>query len=303
MANMQGDEVGGSPPPETPEKPTARRNRLPTKYPLPSERIPFQRHFDVLARFMTVSRNGREAVTAVSVEGEGLPTQSAQLTTGFLTKVGLLIEEERGKFKPSSEAVQFLMTRSANEERARPILRALIERTWFAETARAVLTHRPTVSEADLRAELAIMAQTDAEKKADALRVLVEYLAYSGVIVRTEQGLILGGPPIVGPVAAPIGGTAPAPTVISGPAQFIAPSGITPMSPLPGSGVMFRIGMGPVTGPPVLEWRTIQTDDFLVRVRPTVEAISDLRDHLELLERRLKAAKPADDVAGKEAEQ
>lgn len=291
---MSTETNGGEAPPQS-EKTTVRKTRAPTKFPLPSERIPFELHFEVLRRFQTATGNGKEAVPAAAVEGSGLRQQAAQLNTGFLTAIGLLSEEERGKFKPSKEAISFLVTRSANEERARPIIRALLEGQWFTETAKIVLASKPVVSEQELCQELAIAAATDAVRKGGALKVLVDYLAYAGVVRRTEQGLTLDSLALVAPPTPPAAqsaesespkGASPAPQVVFRPPQVMIGGQPQPMPP----GVTIGFGIAPIPGS-MLAWRTIQTDDFLIRVRPDVAVIADVRDHLDLLERKLRQAK------------
>jgi len=296
---MPTETIGGEAPP-TPERAIVRKTRAPTKFPLPSERIPFELHFEVLRRFQTATGNGKEAVPATAVEGGGLRQQAAQLNTGFLTAVGLLTEDERGKFKPSQEAIAFLVTRSANEDRARPILRALLEAQWFTETAKIVLASKPVVSEQELCQELAIAAATDASRKGGAMKVLVDYLAYSGIVRRTEQGLVLGPLPLVTPPAAapaervqPESRTGtPVPHVVFRPPQIALGVQPQPMPP----GVTIGFGIAPVPGT-MLAWRTIQTDDFLIRIRPDLAVIADARDHLDLLEKKLRQAKERPDAA------
>lgn len=297
---MQNKENGGQPPPQQTERTPTRKTRAPTRFPLPSERIPFELHFEVLRRFQTATGNGREAVPATAVEGIGLRQQAAQLNTGFLTAIGLLSEEERGKFKPTNEALSFLVTRSANEDRARPIIRALLEGQWFTETAKIVLASKPVVSEQELCQELAIAAATDATRKGGALKVLVDYLTYAGVVRRTEQGLTLGATALVVPPAPPTVQAVqpespkgpPAPQVVFRPPQFVVGGQPQPMPP----GVTIGFGIAPAPGT-MLAWRTIQTDDFLIRVRPDLAVIADVRDHLDLLERKLRQAKEKPEAA------
>lgn len=280
-----------------------RKTRAPTKYPLPSERIPFETHFEVLRRFATVTGNGREAVTAQAVEGNGLRQQSAQLNTGFMVALGLLSEEERGKFKPTPDALTFLVTKSASEDRARPILRALVDRAWFAETAKILLASKPVVTEQELCQELAITAATDAAKKGGALEVLVDYLVYSGLVRRTEQGLVLGAD-VVATVSPPHPTMSVSPQPVQTPRIILQAPQVIPAPPVMSSppSVTFGFGIGPVPQS-LLAWRTIQTDDFLVRLRPDLSVIADLRDHLDLLERKLKRAPPADASSEKGAGQ
>lgn len=300
---MQGNETGGQLPPQVAEKPTARRTKTPSRYPLPSERIPFELHFEVIRRFMTATGNGREAVAADAVEGAGLRQQAAQLNTGFMESIGLLTEEERGKFKPTSEAIRFIVTRSAGEERARPILRALIENSWFADAARTLLSSKPAAAADELCADLAIAAGTDLQKKAGSVKVLVDYLVYSGLVRSTEQGLVLGGSapvtPVMGAPAAvastPVPLGVPSPVSIP-PAGVIQtggpPPGVMPVGIPPRGSLTIAVGPVPVLGP-VGVWRTIQTDDFLVRVRSDLSAIADLEDHLALLKKKLRADEKA----------
>lgn len=284
---MQDNEQGGQLPPQTYEKPAVKKTKAPSKYPLPSERIPFETHFEVLRRFMTATGNGREAVPSDAVEGGGLRQQAAQLNTGFMEHVGLLIEEDRGKFKPTPEAISFIVTRSASEDRARPILRGLIEKTWFAETAGILLSSKPTATEDELCADLAIAAGTDLQKKAGAVKILVDYLVYAGLVKRTDQGLVMGGSAPVTPVlATPPAMVLPFPPRVSSGVN-IPPAGITPRPPSTSVSVTWGLGPAPVAATPG-EWRTIQTDDFLVRVRANLDVITDLEDHLALLKKKLK---------------
>ena len=307
--SMDNNTAGGAPPPQDAERPPTRKTRTPTKFPLPSDRVSFGRHFDVLGGFMAASRNGKEPVSAVSVEAGGLPAQSAQLNTGFLVSIGLLEEPERGKFRPSPEAMRLLVARSVSDDRAGPLLRGLLENSWFAEAARGLLARKPAVSEEDLVAELTLAAGTDAGRKADALRVLIDYLGYAGIVMRTEHGLVAGSPAASGNLQATT--TSPTPKLAYGfspeAARFMPSAGVAPMAPpettvrsffapsgvMPGGGTTVRFNLGPLATPPDAEWRIIQTNDFYVKVRPSPEAVADLRDHLELLDRRLRQAEKA----------
>lgn len=84
-------------------------------YTLPSGKFPLDAHFVVLRRFMSLSRNGTEPVTAASVEGQGIPAGAAELNVAFLSGMGLLIEEKHGEFKPTPVAMQLVNTQLADE--------------------------------------------------------------------------------------------------------------------------------------------------------------------------------------------
>jgi len=286
------------PPPN--EKAPVRRSRTPTRFPLPSERFSFAAHLDVLARFVNQSRNGAEAVAAPSVEdGQTVKRQSASLNTGFLTSVGLLTEESTGRFLPTELAKQFVLTRTASDERARPILRSAIEPQWFAEGAKLLLQTKQPIAEDDLVTELALLAQTDRVKKEGALRVLVEYLVYAGIVVRTDRGLVAGNsvmaPPI--PVPVPIALSMPVKDMAAWsppeagvvPAQLATP---TPTVATPGP-ISVRFALGPLLAPPgIVEWKTLQTDNFVLKVRASKASLASLRKHLAILEEELPESAP-----------
>jgi hypothetical protein len=275
---MESNENGGAPPANATSKPRTPRTRAPTNYPLPSERFGFADHLEVLRRFALVTANGTKAVAALEVGGGNVPKYAPMLNTGFLCDIGLLSEEGRGRFKPTPEAIRFLTTRSASEDRARPILRALIENKWFAEAARSYLQMNPVVSETDLVSDLAIVAQTDLKRKERAIRVLVDYLAFAGIVARTEQGFVLGSN----------GSSAPA---ISSPSPSVVPQ-------FPAA-EQLRAAQ-PILPPDTVGWETIQTNDFFLRIRAKPSVVGWLRKHLDLLEEKLKesdSASPANATA------
>lgn len=263
---MDNNEVGGAPPSGAASKPRTPRTRAPTNYPLPSERFGFTDHLEVLRRFALVTANGTKAVPALEVGGGNVPKYAPMLNTGFLCDVGLLVEEGRGRFKPTPEALRFLTTRSASEDRARPILRALIDGKWFAEAARSYLQMNPVVSETDLVQDLAIVAQTDLKRKERAIRVLVDYLVYAGIVARSEQGLILGfnGSPAL--TASPASPQLEPPLLAAEQPRMVQPS----------------------VPPDASGWETIQTNDFFLRIRAKPSVVGWLRKHLDLLEEKLK---------------
>jgi hypothetical protein len=287
------------PPPPT-EKTAIRRARTPTKYSLPSERFQFQAHVDVMARFVSLSRNGSEAVPAPSVEdGQTVKKQSASLNTGFLTSIGLLTEDSKGRFLPTEKGKQFVLTRTASDERARPILRSVIESQWFAEGAKLLLQTKQPITEDDLVTELALLAQTDRGKKEAALRVLVEYLVYAGIVVRTERGLVAGNsvlaPPVPVPFPVPVSMPVKDMSAWSPPEAGVVPAQLTAPASAAGSPgpISVRFALGPILTPTgVVEWKTLQTDDFVLKVRANGASIASLKKHLAILEEELPESKP-----------
>jgi len=240
-------------------------------YSLPSGQFPLETHFAVLRRFMSVSHNGTEPVTAAAVEGQGIPPGAAELNVAFLSGIGLLIEEKHGEFKPTPVAMQLVNTQLADESRGRRLLRSLIEKTWFGTIARNLPRSNSTaaVPPEELAAALAAAAQVSVDEEAGAIGVLMEYLAHTGILVladrRTSGGSERAEPIEVArrdagrEVASPRGKGRTVPT-----RKDAIPS--TATSP---------------------EWEEIQTNEFSLRIRPHPAAVMRLRKQLDLLEQKL----------------
>ncbi|MCI4352665.1 MAG: hypothetical protein L3K14_04675 [Thermoplasmata archaeon] len=256
------------------------RTSTPAAHPLPSGEFPVETHFDVLRRFMSVSRNGADPVEPAAVEAHGLPPHAAELNAAFLCDIGLLIEEKAGRFKPTPVAMQLINTQIADEGRARRLLRSLVEKTWFGTAARVFLrADRPeSFREEDLLAALAAAIPIPVEQNRGALRVLLEYLGYTGILTRSDSTVPrMNGKPIRTEPAA------------------VAPPSSAPVIPQTGRREHPPSG---ATHPPdeAADWEVIQTSEFYLKILPKSAAVKRLRKQLSLLEQKLhESAKPATD--------
>jgi hypothetical protein len=225
-----------------------------TTHPLPAEQFPLSVHFDVLRRFMSMSRNGVEPVTPLSVEGGAVPVGAAQLNAEFLSDAGMLIEEAAGKFKPTPVAMQLINTKIADEDRGRRLLRSVVAKLWFGRVAAAFLQANPKGEGPELVSALAKEAQVPTSEGGGRIAVLVEYLTYTGLVT-----------PEAGSRASP-GGSTSSPTR---PARRPGRLAVTDGSEASG-------------------WKSLRTDDFDLRVRADPAAVRRLRRHLDLLEQELE---------------
>src|SRR2546422_948373 len=172
------------------------RPRTWSKFALPSERFSFETHFEILRQFVVRTKQGAESVGAGAVEGGTVPKQAAALNVRFLTSLDLLREDEKAKTKyvPSPIAIKFVSTRSVSDEKARPILRSVVEPSWFGEFTRNWFNTRPVTGEEEFVKELAIYSEvSDMSKKEQALKTIVAYLTYSGMIARGDDGNLTSG--------------------------------------------------------------------------------------------------------------
>jgi hypothetical protein len=240
---------------------------------LPSDRFPFPVHLDLFKRFVTLTRGGMEAVDASRVVGEGVPAQAGSLNVRFFKSINLLISTDRGLYQPAPELTRFVTARTVSDERARPILRALMEPAWFVSVARAVLSPKTAMTDGEFLGELALAAQTDRERKEPALRVLMDYMIYTGIILRSDGSLLLGSM---------VENTSKQ-SESSEKTSIIAPSQLE----MPSAG-------GFETGG---SWHTIQTEDFNLRIRSDLDAFDDLLEHLQTLKRKIERMRNRQQVA------
>lgn len=271
MAAPTSEQGGPTAPPKA--QASKMKPRVPSAEVLPSDRFSFQTHFDVIRRFVTMTRNGTQAIDAEAVEGEGVPAQAASLNVRFFKSINVLSMEERGLYLPTPGAIKLHMARSVSDEKARPILQELIKDSWFAKTAQAVLNSQTPLPEDQFLGELAIAAQTEKTRKEPALRVLLEYLDYSRFVLRDAKGVMLAVP--VGQVAQ----VKEANRIGTGSREGVA---VTDIAPGPGD---FTPG-----------WHVLQTEDFTLRIRSDLDAIEDLLAHVQTLKRKVERTRERLDV-------
>jgi hypothetical protein len=200
------------------------------------------------------------------MEGEGIPAQASAMNVRFMKSIGLLSSPERGRYIATPDAIRFINARSVSDQSARPILASLLAPTWFAELAKSVLKTQPFMSEDQFLGELALAAQADKTKEEDALRVIIEYLVYSGIVVRDERGLSLGQSEST---------TIPAQDELV-PLRSISASAPDQLQPTPDKASAEASG-----------WHVLQTEDFYVKIRSNLEAVQDLVDHLETIKKKI----------------
>ncbi|MCX6650939.1 MAG: hypothetical protein NT131_04700 [Methanomassiliicoccales archaeon] len=256
-------------PEEDKDERAKRKARVYSRYVLPSNRHSFQVQFDVLKRIVNQRRSS--GISASQIEGEGIPAQAASMNVRFLRDIGLITPSDRGLYVPTQEAIQFINAKSVSDDKARPILAALIVKTWFAEIATSVFSNEPIMSEDKFLGELAIAAQTDKIKEQLALRTLLEYLIYTGIIVRDERGLSFGGQSKTS--------TPYQPTELS---ENVSPIDV-PLTEK-SSEKQSQENLG---------WHIIQTEDFYVKVKSDIDIVDDLILYLQTLQKKISRLKGA----------
>jgi hypothetical protein len=175
---------------------------------------------------------------------------------------------ERGLYVPTQDAIQFINAKTVSDEKARPILASLVSKTWFGELAQSLFATQPIMSEDQFLGELALAAEADKAKEQLALRTILEYLVYSGMVIRDERGLSLGS------------------------------TTRSPMPEEPSIDAVRQIGAFPAdirtqerTPMEPSSWHIVQTEDFYVKVKSDLDIVDDLIAHLETLKKKIQRLK------------
>lgn len=245
-------------------------------YVLPSDRYPFPVHLEILKRYVTLART--TPLPAEKVEGPGIPKQSAGMNVRFMGNIGLLKSEKRGEYSPAEQTIAFIYARTADENKAKAILRQILQDKWFAQAALKHLMINPITTREQLLNGLALVAQTDRQVKGPSLEVLVDYLVYAGIITEDEQGIRAGMPFQIGTPQ-----SSDALSSVVGPAPAVAAPGETSSI---ASETKSLIEPATSDG-----WQVIQTEDYSVKVRSDLDVIADLRDAIDLLEKKARRVK------------
>ena len=250
-----------------PADPARSATPAPGGQPLPPPSDLLVTHLALLRRYMSSTSNGAEPAAPGAVEGGGLPEKAAEGSTPFLVDLGLLVEEAAGKFKPTPVAMQLINTLATSDDRGRRLLRSYLSKSWFARSALELLHSRPTASTTDLFVRWDATLEGEGARKSDLYPVLLEYLAYTGLVPDGRFGRAEARP------------TADARTV---PPE--GPAGLPPRVPSAASPDPLVSG-GNVASDD--EWETIETRDYRLRIRSDARAVARLRKQLDLLEESL----------------
>jgi len=176
-------------------KKKAKRVITKLKHPLPSYRISFEKHFEIVEAYIKASKNGSKPVSWKDLEEHiNINPSYVSANNKFLRDLGLINEAEKqpGKYYPTEKAIEFSKVRGWDEDKAKSILRELIIKCWFWESTKRLLKERKKVSEGELLSRLGIDSGADPKKHLPSLKVLLDYLKYVELI-REENGTITYG--------------------------------------------------------------------------------------------------------------
>ena len=174
-----------------------RRKRSVTKlkHPLPYYDVPFEKHFEIIKAYVVISKEGKEALSCRDLRGStSVSPNRVSANNKFFEDLGLIEKTEKGqgKYRPTEKAVEFSKAKDWDEEEAKRILRDIILESWFWQSTNELLSVKGgRVPKEKLINRLGLDSGAD-RKHTPALKVLLEYLKYVGLIDE-EDGIITYG--------------------------------------------------------------------------------------------------------------
>lgn len=159
------DGAGGVSPPGPPatEPPARAKPKNRPKFPIPTDRLSFERQEEALRAVCVKSRQGQDEVTAVDMAAAmNISAATAPLNNAFFISVGLMDRTSKAGYKPTDLALRYANKWTFDKAAAPSILRPAFFESWFYNAVRDQLEINPGTSESQMIEVLAAIAGTDA---------------------------------------------------------------------------------------------------------------------------------------------
>ena len=151
--------------------------------PLPTNRIAFNKQFDLLRAFDAASNGGMNPVTLKDVaKVASMAETTISLSNPFFVDVGLLQKSESGKFTPSPAVHEFALAHAWGPDTAAEKLAPILRESWFYKALEPQLKYQSSTPE---RQAMELMSQAAGGISPDyrpQLLLLLGYLDTAGLI-------------------------------------------------------------------------------------------------------------------------
>jgi predicted transcriptional regulator len=189
----------------------SKASRLKSAKILPTDRIRFDKQFDILRAFAAKAGHERRAVTNEEVGGiVDMAASTITQVTPFFVDIGLITREKKTEktesrgFVPASEVTAYQKAYEWDKANAAKKLAPLLSATWFTDALMPKLKFRP-VNEKEAINDLAEIAAVGPEKEGN-IRIVIDYMVAAGIVERDAAGILRvtsGTSPLEAAVAAP----------------------------------------------------------------------------------------------------
>ncbi len=161
-----------------------------TIYPLPF-RSSIDQHIQIIKAYVIASNEGKKGLMYKDFENiVDFHHSYVSSNNKFLENLGLIESSgSHGTYVPTKNAIDFQRYKNwGQEEKALDLLRELVKRNWFWQSAKQVLLMREDgADEKEILNKLGADSKANPEKHLGSLKILLNYLEYTGLVKRDEK--------------------------------------------------------------------------------------------------------------------
>ena len=166
-----------------------KRIRTKRKFSLPEARLKFERELEILKALVEFSKKGEQPVGYKEIHGLGSNVYiSSELA--FFADAGMAKKEKGSKYLPTDDVIEFVNSFKWDEEDAKRKLRDILSKSWFGDITIKILNVVGGKDLDDLIKEIGKTAEADPDKDIKAIKRLVEWLEYAGIIEIGENNIV-----------------------------------------------------------------------------------------------------------------
>jgi len=167
-----------------------RRKNTKRKYSLPRADMSLENEIAALKGLVQFSNKGEKPVKYNEIKIPNIHPTRVSAELKFFTSIGLAERKERGIYVPTKKAIEFVNTLNWKEEDAKQIIRDVFSESWFGDLVIKMLSIGKEVSLSDIVGELGKTVEGDPKRDEKAIKRLVEWLEYAGIIKVDENGIV-----------------------------------------------------------------------------------------------------------------
>lgn len=173
---------------------TLKKKRIVTStlHALPHKSSNIVQHLKIIKAYFIATNEGKKPVKYKDFENLGLGFHYIYVSSNnkFLEELGLIeTSGTHGMYVPTKYALEFQQYKNwGQEEKALDILRNLVKKSWFSQSAWQILLMREEgAAEKEILNKLGADSKANPEKHMGSLKILLNYLEYVGLVKRDEK--------------------------------------------------------------------------------------------------------------------
>ncbi len=173
------------------EEKTQKKKKIKSKYSLPSPNLKIETQLEVLKGYCIASDYGQKGVRYTDVSKfVSVAKPNISGCNKFFESIRFLKKDDnRGKYIPSDEAIDWCKKQEWDKENAKNSLKPLIEKSWFGEFSKKLISIGPK-SKDELIAKLGEEAEASKDDESS-LNHIVDYLMDFNIITEKEEKIFL----------------------------------------------------------------------------------------------------------------